>query len=266
MINWILCSYPNVEWPFFRRVCYHVFKNAIPIEVHGKENLERMIREKKRVLYVLEPHGIVPIGALFLGLYIDHYYPQLYPYIFVATVLTKLPIFRQIYIWLGCIPAKKKMIERTIQTTERNMCILPGGVAEIFTSNKDSDVLYLKRRKGFIKIALKYNLYICPIYLFGNNDLYKHDLREGSIEERVSRRFQVPILYFRGRWGLPMIPFKTKIHIAIGEPFKLRKPKGYKKRYNRVVNIAHSEFIRQITKLYNKYKDRIDYNKQLIIK
>lgn len=57
--------------------------------------------EHSRVLYVLEPHGIVPIGALFLGLYIDHYYPQLYPYIFVATVLTKLPIFRQIYIWLG---------------------------------------------------------------------------------------------------------------------------------------------------------------------
>ena len=61
MINWILCSYPNVvcvpmssewlqEWPFFRRVCYHVFKNAIPIEVHGKENLERMIREKKRYI------------------------------------------------------------------------------------------------------------------------------------------------------------------------------------------------------------------------
>lgn len=72
MINWILCSYPNVvcvpmsserfqEWPFFRRVCYHVFKNAIPIEVHGKENLERMIREKKR--YITFVHVLNPLES-----------------------------------------------------------------------------------------------------------------------------------------------------------------------------------------------------------
>jgi hypothetical protein len=34
--------------------------------------------------------------------------------------------------------------------------------------------IYLKKRKGFIKLALREGCEVCPVYAFGESDLYHH--------------------------------------------------------------------------------------------
>lgn len=49
----------------------------------------------------------------------------------------------------------------------RNLFILPGGIAEIFTSTPGKHVVVFNRRRGIVKLALETGAHILPSYVFG---------------------------------------------------------------------------------------------------
>ncbi|KAK8803607.1 hypothetical protein WA158_001301 [Blastocystis sp. Blastoise] len=265
VINLILIIYPNKEWPSFRNAVFQLISGSVPFHIYGEKNIQELIDKNAKVLFYLEPHGIVPIGPLFFGLYINYLFPSIYPRTCVASILLRIPFFRQFYSWIGCVPANKCTIENVIKNEKRNICILPGGVAEIFTSNVDKEVLYMKKRKGFIKIASKYHLYLCPVYIFGNTQLYVHDVKPGTIIERLSRYLRSPILYFWGKGGIPFIPYNTTLTAVIGKPFRLKSHDYKQLGYEKAIEKLHKISMQKIQQIYNKYNDKLHYNKPLII-
>ena len=48
-----------------------------------------------------------------------------------------------------------------------------GGVAELFKCNLDEERIYLSKRKGFIKLALREGVDVIPIYFFGNTTVLR---------------------------------------------------------------------------------------------
>lgn len=50
--------------------------------------------------------------------------------------------------------------------------MLPGGFEEATLTTRTENRVYLKRRKGFIKYALKYGTTIYPVFVFGENQLF----------------------------------------------------------------------------------------------
>jgi diacylglycerol O-acyltransferase 2, plant len=46
-----------------------------------------------------------------------------------------------------------------------------GGIAEMFESHPDKEVIFLKRRRGFVKAAIQYGVPIIPMYHFGNSQI-----------------------------------------------------------------------------------------------
>ena len=89
-----------------------------------------------------------------------------------------------------------------------SVVIYVGGIAELFKSSRKEERLYLSRRKGFIKLALREGVDVIPVYLFGNTSVLT--VVKTGLLANLSRKLQVSLTYFWGKYYLP-IPRDEKV-------------------------------------------------------
>ncbi|EIE22983.1 hypothetical protein COCSUDRAFT_63373 [Coccomyxa subellipsoidea C-169] len=134
----------------------------------------------------------------------------------VATVLLKLPLLRHVYAWMGCIPADYHTIHEQLQTT--SVGLVPEGVAGVFLGARPSqERVFVRCRKGFIRLAMHTGTDIVPIYNLGQSAMLDFC---GSCS--LSRRVRAVVGIFWGRWYLP-VPRRCPIITAIGKPLQVTK-------------------------------------------
>ncbi|CAL8465555.1 g5091 [Coccomyxa elongata] len=134
----------------------------------------------------------------------------------IATVLLKLPLLRHVYAWMGCVPADYHVMKEQLQTT--SIGLVPEGVAGIFLGARNGqERVYVRCRKGFIRLAMQTGTDIVPIYNLGQSSMLDF---WGSC--RLSRRLRAAVGIFWGRWGLP-IPRCCPIITAVGTPVKVKR-------------------------------------------
>ena len=85
---------------------------------------------------------------------------------------------------------------------------------------RETEKIFLKTRKGFIRFALRERMEIVPVYHFGNSSLFFVLSPFSSLLQSLSRSLRACILFFYGRWGLP-IPFRQVIVSVVGKPLSL---------------------------------------------
>ena len=70
--------------------------------------------------------------------------------------------------WLGAIDAGRKSLEDAIDRKD-SIFLWPGGSKEIFLTDceEKETKLYVKQRKGFVKLALRKGTPIVPVVVFG---------------------------------------------------------------------------------------------------
>ncbi|RYY73131.1 hypothetical protein EON63_20150 [archaeon] len=107
----------------------------------------------------------------------------------------KVPFMRHVYTWMTAASVDKKDIIKSINNGNSPV-IVPGGVQEVIylaqyyhkdlltqdpSSNNTTSssapctktcTLYLKRRAGFVKLALKHGLPLVPVFSFGLRELF----------------------------------------------------------------------------------------------
>jgi hypothetical protein len=176
---------------------------------------------------------------------------------------------------------------------EGSIVLYIGGIAELFVSSEKEETLYLKKRKGFIKLALQCGVDVVPIYLFGNTtclSVFKTEMLAA-----LSRKTQVSITYFWGRYMLP-IPRPVKVNFELQRQSlmmlksrvtssnssfvtslcKLKflyvsgQPLGMPKIENPTqedIDLWHSRYCGEVTRIFDTYKERVpDYkHKKLVI-
>jgi Diacylglycerol acyltransferase len=108
------------------------------------------------------------------------------------------------------ISASKSSLVRQFKKggVEGSVVLYVGGMAELFLSSATEETLYLKKRKGFIKLALQTGVDVVPLYLFGNTTVLS--VFKTGFLANLSRKMQVSLTYFWGRWMLP-IPKNVKV-------------------------------------------------------
>lgn len=142
-----------------------------------------------------------------------------------------IPFFREIIMRLGCIDAESRTISACL-SRGTSVLIMVGGAEEAFYARPGSVDLVLKKRKGFVRLALRAGAAIVPVYSFGENDLYDQvELPEGSwgrrLQEAFKRHTGVAMPLFRGRgilqysWGL--LPRRVPLITVMGDPIDLPK-------------------------------------------
>lgn len=185
----------------------------------------------------MHPHGIVPIQALLWSAYCDQYLSNenraLYGFGAAADVVGYIPFLRNIMGWLSGGSASYKALKDGLTKgispvvnaagrTPRHLYILPGGVAEIFTSTVGRNAIVFKSRKGLARLSLETGAELIPTYVFGGTDFF-HNLATGdSILSKISRNLRAGVTIFWGHFGLP-IPFTPRVTMCIADPIPVTK-------------------------------------------
>ncbi|KAI5060952.1 hypothetical protein GOP47_0023457 [Adiantum capillus-veneris] len=171
-------------------------------------------------VFAVEPHAVIPLGVVGLcentGLL-----PLKKLKGFASSAVFYTPILRHVWTWLGLAPAKRKLVVDSLK--QGYSCVLiPGGVSEMLYMEPDREVVYLKKRFGFIRIAIEMGAPLVPTFIFGHTHIYKWWKPKGMLYNEMSRVLKFAPLLFWGMYGTP-IPFPRPLYVAIGKPIELKK-------------------------------------------
>jgi hypothetical protein len=159
-------------------------------EIHESKprNVTQEINDGTNFLLICQPHGAVSFVGICSA--IDCPTTSLPPTA-VADALLKTPILKHVLGIFGLVSASKPNMIRQLKKpgAEGTLVLYVGGMAELFLSSEHQEQLYLKERKGFIKLALTTGVDIVPVYLFGNTTVLSV-LKTGVLAS-LSRKLQV---------------------------------------------------------------------------
>lgn len=82
------------------------------------------------------------------------------------------PIFGMLLQWWGAQGVHGPNMNR-LMNLGKNISLIPGGYEEATITNPKVFRIFIKKRKGFIKMALKHGYKICPVLNLGEHQIYK---------------------------------------------------------------------------------------------
>jgi len=206
----------------------------------------------RKFIMALQPHGVISFCSLCCWVNAP---PQLRGLqTAVASVLLKTPILKNVMGIYGLTAASSGNVRKILQNgkgIKGCIVIYIGGIAELFKTCKEEERLYLQKRKGFIKIALRENVDVIPVYLFGNTSVLS--VLKTGILENMSRKMQMSVTYFWGKWFLP-IPRDEKLLYVRGKPMGLPH---IPEPTDADVDKWHAKYVDEVTRLFNENKEKL---------
>jgi len=136
-----------------------------------------------------------------------------------------------------------------------------GGAAESLAARPGTADLTLRRRLGFIKIAIQHGAALVPVFSFGENDIYQQMPNEkGTTVYELQKRFQslfgftLPLFHGRGllNYNLGLMPYRRRIVSVIGRPIHCEK---CEKPTMEEVTRVQQEYIAELMRIWETYKD-----------
>ncbi|XP_069748257.1 diacylglycerol O-acyltransferase 2 [Narcine bancroftii] len=247
---------------------WRYFREYFPIKLVKTYNLAN----SRNYIFGYHPHGIFCFGAFCnFGTEATGFskkFPGIRPSLATLAGNFRMPILRDYLMSGGIFPVTREAIDYMLSMngTGNAVIIVIGGAAESLECSPGSNVVNLKNRKGFVKIALQNGADLVPVYAFGENEVYRQVIfEEGSWLRAIQRKFQKLIGFapciFRGRgffssgsWGL--VPFAKPINTVVGEPISVPRIKNPSPE---MVDHYHRIYMQSLVKLFNKYKSKFGY-------
>lgn len=222
-----LVFYPRRDWPWVRgffQLLYSLFNFRHNLIDDGKQ-VEEKQRDKLSIT-CMHPHGVIPIQGYLWVAFCDQYLHDLYGYGGTTDIAMTLPLLGNILGWVSGGSASRRCLKRELENG-RNLFMLPGGVAEIFLSERGTNRVKAKRF-GLMKLALQTGACLVPTYVFGGNDFFDHLATYGNSTRggnnmlgdfllKLSRVMKGGFTLFWGQYGLP-IPYPANVSLVMGDP------------------------------------------------
>jgi hypothetical protein len=219
--------------------------------------------EKGKKYFFLEfPHAIFPMGQVLSAAVVKTAFPDDTIMGIAADVVFRFPFFRHIIAWTGTRGASRANILKIFE--EGCHCtVLPGGIAEIFVTNHETEDIYFKNRKQIIRIALQEGVQIIPGFFYGNSKIFNPIGGGGSDSflSSISRKFRASIVFFTGRHGLP-VPKRHPLKMVIGPVIPVEH--AIPNPTDEQVDELHSQVMEAIATMYEEYKPEWEKRKLVI--
>lgn len=192
---------------------WSLFASYYPARLHRTVPLE----PTRKYIFGYHPHGIISHGAFAAFATEALGFKQLFPGI-TNTLLTldanfRVPLYRDYALRMGLASVSRESCENILSKGGRNgegmgraITIVIGGARESLDAKPGSLKLVLKKRKGFVKLAIRQGADLVPVLAFGENDLYeqfdstKHPhVHRAQLMVKKMLGFTVPLFHARGK-------------------------------------------------------------------
>ncbi|GBG34349.1 Diacylglycerol O-acyltransferase 2 [Hondaea fermentalgiana] len=220
-----------------------------------KGNTRQVLRAESQYLGSGVPHGVMPFANL---LAIPATNSVLYRgcnfWGAPASVVYRTPFLR--YLWmLQCCDVGRESIVREL-AKGHSVGLVGDGIAGIFQSNHEDEVVALKNRKGLAKLALRTGTSVLPCYSLGNTAAFSAWFDRFGIMEWLSRKAQASIFLYWGRFGLP-IPHRVNITMIVGDLIKVDK--ATEQPTTAQVDALHEEILAGFQTAFDSHKSALGW-------
>ncbi|KAK0535230.1 diacylglycerol O-acyltransferase 1 [Tilletia horrida] len=145
------------------------------------------------------------------------------------------------------------------------ICIVVGGATESLKALPGTADLTLRKRLGFIKIAMRNGADLVPVFSFGENDIFSQ-LAAGDRVHALQKRFQsafgftLPLFHGRGifNYTIGLMPYRHPIVSVVGRPIHCeRNPDPTKAELEEIQRL----YITELMNLWETWKDAYAANR-----
>ena len=254
-------TFLTTRWPVWNDMMIHRFTSSRafakcsmqqdpthPIDFEGESP----------VLLAYSPHGV--FCAAFSG---SH--GVLHPLLFdkgvvflLASFLYHMPLFRLFVVALfGNVRDASRGSMESLMTERRHVALLPGGLEEASIVEPGRERVYVRRRKGFVKLALRYGYTIYPIYTFGESEAYRTFVPAWlpfALRWRINS-WKLPVAAPWGRWWAPLMPLAgAELHTVVGRPIKCPRTDEKQLRGGPIVDEYHRRYVAELLRVFDEQK------------
>lgn len=144
----------------------------------------------------------------------------------------------------------------------RGITIVVGGARESLDAQPHSLRLVLKRRKGFVKMAIRTGADLVPVLAFGENDLYDQvkldehpTIHKFQLLVKKFLGFTVPLFHARGvfNYDVGLMPYRRPLNIVVGKPIRVVQSSNPEQDE---IDRVHEEYIRELERIWDTWKDK----------
>ncbi|KAF8324328.1 diacylglycerol acyltransferase [Cantharellus anzutake] len=212
------------------------------------------------------PHGIIGMGAFCTfgtnATGFEENFPGIQPHLLTLTNNFHIPIYRDILLHLGvCSVSKASCTNILKRGAGQSITIVIGGAAESLSAHPGTADLTLRKRLGFIKIAIQNGADLVPVFAFGENDVFEQLKNEkGSTIYSIQTKFQklfgftLPLFHGRGlfTYNVGLLPFRHPIVSVVGRPVSVKQNPNPSKQE---VEEVQKRYIEELYWIWETYKN-----------
>jgi 2-acylglycerol O-acyltransferase 2 len=143
----------------------------------------------------------------------------------------------------------------------RAITIVVGGARESLGAQPCRIRLVLKRRKGFVKMAIRTGADLVPVLAFGENDLYDQFQADShptihKIQLLVKKilGFTVPLFHARGvfNYDVGLMPYRRPLNVVVGKPIEVIQADRPEQKY---IDRVHEQYVTELERMWELWKD-----------
>ncbi|KAK2750088.1 diacylglycerol O-acyltransferase 1 [Myotisia sp. PD_48] len=250
---------------------WRFFGAYFPARLHRSQPLPAT----RKYIFGYHPHGIISHGAFAAFATEGLGFSKLFPGI-TNTLLTldsnfRLPFYRDYALAMGLASVSRESCENLLskgglndEGMGRAITIVIGGAQESLDAQPNTLRLILRRRKGFVKMAICTGADLVPILAFGENELYEqvapdqHPLiHKFQMLMKRTMGFTIPLFHARGvfNYDVGLMPYRRPLNIVVGRPIQVVQQADRDKIDDHYVDELHAKYIQELRRLWDEYKN-----------
>ncbi|XP_062495231.1 2-acylglycerol O-acyltransferase 2 [Pezoporus occidentalis] len=274
---WLLCVLYAVWWFKDReKPCkggrrIHAIRNSVVwryMRDYFPITLVKTVELDPRQNYLMgfHPHGVLAAGA-FINFCTEAsgfstLFPGITPHLMILPMWFRIPFFRDYLMSGGLVSSDKESASYVLKNPKGGnvLAIIIGGAREALDARPGSCTLLLKKRKGFVRLAIEHGTPLVPVFSFGENDLFEQVRNpQGSWLRRVQHQLQkfmgisLPLFHARGifQYSFGLVPYRRPIYTVVGKPIPVQRNR---KPSEEEVDRVHEKYLNELSKLFEEHK------------